>query len=132
MRRELDGACKTFKTDIIAERAIHDAAPQFAWLPLGDTIVIGRAAAAPIFALAGDADFAEAAGFKNWRRLHDTMIAAHAQRRFAQAAAVAERLAEELPSQWGGFYRELEARYLLLAERGAARNEPLVWTLDSK
>ena len=51
----LEGLCKTFRIDIIASGAVRDAAPDLAWLELGEAIVVGRRAPTQIFALAGDA-----------------------------------------------------------------------------
>jgi adenylate cyclase len=128
----LDTACKFFKLDIIASRAVRDAAPEFAWLDLGQVIVLGRSAPTGIATLAGDATFAATKNFQTWRERHDAALSDYEAARFDTAAKTLRLLAESVASPWRAYYVALERRLLTLAAAPAQDNWSSVWSLDSK
>jgi adenylate cyclase len=128
----LEGASKFFKTDVIAAETVQKAAPDFAWLDLGEIVVVGRAAPTRVFALAGDGRFARGAEFDKWRQDHGAMREAYEARDFRAAATLAADLAVRLPGRWRPAYRALEARYNELAVTNVDEDWSSVWTLESK
>jgi adenylate cyclase len=128
----LDGACKTFKVDIVAARELRDAAPDFAWLDLGEVVVVGRLAATRVFAIVGDADFARTPAFRDWREKHEAMREACESARFAQAAAAAAHLSQWAPPPWRDLYCVMEKRFSTLREQPPPSDWSPIWTLDSK
>ncbi len=128
----LDGACKTFKADIIAAREARDAAPDFAWLDLGEVVVVGRLAATRVFAIAGDAEFARAPAFHDWREKHDAMRDAYDSARFARAAAAAAHLSQWVAPPWRDLYCVMEKRFSTLRDSPPESDWSSIWTLDSK
>jgi adenylate cyclase len=81
-----DSVCKAFKVDIVASKAVQDAAPEFAWLSLGEARLLGRVGVTGLAALAGDANEARGDVFVRWRTAHDAMLGDYHQRRFDSAA----------------------------------------------
>ena len=127
----LDGVTKTFRTDIVAAGAVRDAVSDFAWLNLGEVIVMGRVAPTPIAAIAGDAAFAQTSEFQDWRRKHDAMGAHYSAQRFAQAVDAAQELAAAVAPEWRALYMNLEKRFSDLLNAQLNDWSP-IWVLDSK
>jgi len=128
----LDGATKTLPTDVIVEASVCAGAPQFAWLSLGEVIVIGRKTPTPIAALAGDAQFAQTPEFAAWREKHEAMRARYVGRRFDEAAGLARALAEERAVQWRALYAALARRFGELHDAPPGGAWTPVWTLTEK
>jgi adenylate cyclase len=128
----LDGACKTFKADIVAARELRDAAPDFAWLDLGEVVVVGRLAATRVFVIAGDANFSRTPAFRDWREKHDAMREAYESARFARAAAAAGHLSQWAPPPWRDLYCVMEKRFSTLRDSPPTSDWSPIWTLDSK
>jgi adenylate cyclase len=128
----LEGASKFFKTDIVAAGSVQQGAPDFAWLDLGEIVVVGRAAPARVFALAGGPDVAASAEFAAWRDAHAAMRAQYESRDFKAAAESAALLAASRPPAWRAAYLGMEKRFLDLADRPIEEIWSPVWTLDSK
>jgi adenylate cyclase len=127
----LDGVTKTFRTDIVAAGAVRDAVPDFAWLNLGEVIVMGRIAPTPIAAIAGDTAFAQTSDFQDWRRKHDAMCAHYVAQRFAQAVNAAQELAAGVAPEWRALYMNFEKRFSDLCNAQLNDWSP-IWVLDSK
>lgn len=128
----LEGACKAFKTDIIVSDAVRAAAPEFAWLDLGQVVVVGKTAPTPVAALAGDADVARSDSYVRWRNAHDAMLDDVNQARFDAAANAASALAESVAVDWRALYLTLAERYFTLARSGLQERDSSVWNLQSK
>jgi adenylate cyclase len=128
----LEGASKAFGTDIIVSGAVHDAAPDMAWLDLGLIVVVGRSEPTPVYALAGDGAFAKTDAYVRWRTAHDEMQAEYEAGRFGPAAERAAEFARTLPGLWASLYMALEKRYAGLARDGVMDNWSPVWNLTSK
>jgi len=129
----LEGLCKWFRVDILASGALRDAVAEFAWLDLGEAIVVGRSTPTRIFALAGDASFAAGEGFGEWRDAHVTMMRYHAEWDFARARAAAASLRTRVEPHWIGCYMALEQRFAGFdtAPPPTTGRAP-IWTMDSK
>ena len=128
----LDGACKTFKVDIIASDSVQGAVPDVAWLDLGQVIVMGRSMPISIAALAGDAEFAATEAFQDWREQHRTAIAHYEAGRFEDAAQSARGLAQRIAPMWRALYVTLEHRMLTLASSPILHDRTPVWNLENK
>jgi adenylate cyclase len=128
----LDGACKMFNTDIIASGAVRDAAPEFAWLELGEVIVLGRSTPTSIATLIGDADYGRGAEFMEWRQAHEAMLLHYAGMRFDQAAKIASDLAKTAPSKMRALYIGMEARFSALGEARSPGPWSPIWVLGQK
>lgn len=128
----LEGATKIFRTDILVSDVVSDAAPEMAWLPLGDVRLMGRVEPTRTFALAGDAVFAQSEMYVRWRKAHDEMLGDYESGRFAAAAARASALRQSVTEPWPVLYLVLEQRYLALATEGLQQGWSPVWTLQSK
>jgi adenylate cyclase len=112
----LEGLCKTFRTDIIASGAVRSAAPDLAWLPLGEAIVAGRRNSTEIYALAGDAAVAAGAVFHDWRSEHEAMMASYRRRAFGEAREQADQLRVRVEPQWRDLYGALLERFAALEQ----------------
>ncbi len=128
----LEGASKAFQTDIIVSGAVRAAAPDFAWLDLGQVRVVGRSEATPVFALAGDLNAAKSEMYVRWRKAHDLMREDYEAGRFDAAAERASALAQTLPRPWPALYVVLRERYSALAREGLQDGWSSVWNLASK
>jgi adenylate cyclase len=128
----LDSVCKSFKVDIVASKAVQDAAPEFAWLSLGEARLLGRVGVTGLAALAGDANEARGDVFVRWRTAHDAMLGDYHQLRFDSAARSATALSETVASQWRPLYLELARRFLALSEQAPPASWTPLWTLDTK
>jgi adenylate cyclase len=128
----LEGATKSFRTDIIASGEVRDAAPNFAWLDLGEIRVMGRSAPTRISAIAGDGEFAETTEFRDWSAKHRSMCAAYEAARFSDAAAVALELSAGVAPTWRPLYMFLETRFAALRDAPVSKDWSSTWVLDSK
>ncbi|PPD43590.1 MAG: adenylate/guanylate cyclase domain-containing protein [Methylocystis sp.] len=128
----LEGASKAFATDIIASKAVRDAAPDMAWLSLGRIVVVGRTEPTRIFALAGDKAYSLSDEYVRWRTAHEAMLAEYEAARFEDAAARASSLAGILPGAWPALYVTLEKRYSALAREGLQQGWSSIWNLTGK
>lgn len=128
----LDGACKIFKVDIIASDTVQAAAPDVAWLDLGQVIVMGRSVPISVATLAGDAKFAASEAFHDWREQHRTAMAHYEAGRFEDAAQSARKLAQSVAPMWQALYVTLEQRMLTLAASPVVHGRTPVWTLETK
>ncbi|MBG0808691.1 adenylate/guanylate cyclase domain-containing protein [Methylosinus sp. H3A] len=129
----LEGLCKWFRVDILASSALRDAAEEFAWLDLGEALVVGRSTPTRIFALAGDESFAASEAFAAWRDAHVTMMRYHDQLDFTRARAAAARLKTTVEPHWSGCYMAMEQRFAAFeaAPPSMAGGAP-IWKMDSK
>jgi adenylate cyclase len=128
----LDGATKTFRTDIVAADSVRDAAHDYAWLDLGDVVVMGRNTTTRVAAIAGDPAYAQTPEFKEWSRKHDAICDAFRGRRFAEAVDGAQRLAGEVSPQWRALYIVLKERFASLRDAQLVNDWSPTWVLDSK
>lgn len=128
----LEGASKAFGIDIIASGAVREAASDMAWLDLGQIVVVGRSEPTRVYALAGDAKFAESDVYVRWRTSHEAMLEDYLATRFASAAERAAELSRTLSGLWPGLYKALGKRYSGLAQEGAQGDWSPVWNLTSK
>jgi adenylate cyclase len=128
----IDGATKMFRVDIVAAGAVRDATPDFAWLDLGEVVVVGRTAPTPIATVAGDPEFARTPDFLSWKRKHDEMYGHYTARRFAQAVDAAQELAAGVAPQWRALYIVLEKRFAALNSAHQLNDWSPIWILDSK
>jgi len=128
----LDGATKTFRTDIIAADAVRDAVRDYAWLDLGDVVVMGRNTATRVAAIAGDKEFAQTLEFQRWRRKHEAICDAYRAKRFDEALDGAQQLAAEVAPQWRALYMVLKERFGSLRDRQLLKDWSPIWVLDSK
>ncbi|MCX7899063.1 MAG: adenylate/guanylate cyclase domain-containing protein [Methylocystis sp.] len=128
----LEGVSKMLRTDIVCSRAVRDAAPDFAWLDIGDVRLLGKAGVTRIFALVGDVERARDENYIRWRAEHDSMRAKFELARFGEAAECAERLASSCPLSWRELYVVLKQRYLALAAERLPEDWSPVWNLTSK
>ncbi|WP_159732482.1 CHASE2 domain-containing protein [Methylosinus sp. Ce-a6] len=129
----LEGLCKWFRVDILASGAVREAVADFAWLDLGEAIVVGRSAPTRIFALAGDARFAAGEAFAAWRDAHAEMMRYRAEWDFSRARAAALRLKAMVEPPWGGCYMAMEQRFAAFetAPPSTTGGAP-IWKMDSK
>ena len=128
----LEGASKILKVDIVVSGGVRDAAPDFAWLDLGEIVVVGREAPTPVATIAGDEAFAKSAEFASWAARHAEMLEEYRERRFNAAAALANRLVLEAPERWRGLYQLLESRYRTLSEKKLPEDWSPAWVMESK
>lgn len=128
----LDGATKTFGVDIVAASAVRNAAPDFAWLDLGEVVVMGRNAPTPVAALAGDAEVARSSDFIDWRDKHEAMLGHYAARRFCEAVEAAQELSAKVAPQWRSLYIIFEKRFVALRDAQLLNDWSPIWVLDSK
>jgi len=128
----LEGASKIMKVDILVSGAARDAAPDFAWLDLGEIVVVGRETPTPVATPAGDAVFAQSPEFAEWGGAHRRMLEHYLHRRFEAAAALAASLALQAPEHWRRLYTLLETRYRGLAQAGVAEDWSPAWVMESK
>ncbi|MGD9656408.1 MAG: CHASE2 domain-containing protein [Methylocystis sp.] len=128
----LEGASKAFQTDIVASAAVRDAAPDFAWIDLGQVRVVGKSEATEVFAIAGDSGMAGSDSYVRWRNAHDLMRQEYESGRFEAAAERASALAQAVSEPWPALYVAMEERYRKLAREGLQVNWSSVWNLSSK
>jgi adenylate cyclase len=128
----LEGASKAFAIDVIVSGAVHAAAPDMAWLDLGHIVVVGRSEPTHVYALAGDAKFAETDVYVRWRTAHQQMLEHYLSRRFSKAAEGASELSRTVSGLWPGLYKALEKRYSGLERDGVKGDWSPVWNLTSK
>jgi adenylate cyclase len=128
----LEGASKAFAIDIIVSGAVYEAAPDMAWLDLGHIVVVGRSEPTHVYALAGDAKFAETDMYVRWRTAHQEMLEHYLSRRFSIAAEQALELSRTVSGLWPGLYKALEKRYSGLERDGVQGDWSPVWNLTSK
>ena len=129
----LEGASKVFGVDIVASASTREEAPGFAWLEIERVILKNKTRATAVYALAGDAVYAESAAFKSLAERHEKVLAAYRAGDFAaaaSAAAVAEGLApDDLKSLYASYYKPRLAR---LAADGAGPGWEPVLALETK
>jgi len=128
----LEGVCKLFGVDILVSAPVKEAASEFAWLYLGAIVVKGRSVATYVYAVAGDADFAATAKFKEWRSLHEEMMSCYAQGRLIEAARRSSQLQFAVAPAWRELYVKLERRFSEAAATAQAEDWSPVWALDQK
>ncbi len=128
----LEGVSKIFKVDIIVSIDVREAASDFAWLDLGDVVVVGRAAPTSLYTPAGDGAFAQTEAFAVWKAAHDEMLKNYRTRQFAQAAAMAAKLSTDAPTLQRLLYKMFEERFAALAASQAQNDWSPVWTLGGK
>lgn len=128
----LEGASKAFAIDIIASGAVRDATADMAWLDLGQIVVVGRSEPTRVYALAGDAKFAETDMYVRWRTAHQEMLEEYLGTRFGSAAQRASDLSRTVSGLWPGLYKALEKRYSGLDRDGVQGDWSPVWNLTSK
>ncbi len=128
----LEGASKILKVDILISGEVRKAAPDFAWLDLGEIVVVGRETPTAVATIAGDEAFAKSADFASWSARHEEMLEDYRERRFNAAAALANRLALEAPERWRALYQLLESRYRDLSERDLPESWSPAWVMESK
>ncbi|MCB1541328.1 MAG: adenylate/guanylate cyclase domain-containing protein [Rhodoblastus sp.] len=126
----LEGLTKLYGVDILASEETQGEASDLAWLEVDCVRVKGREAPTRLFALVGDDSLARDPAFGELRDRHEAMLVDYRARRFDEATAAAERLADERA--------DLAALYRAFAElaREATTLPEGVWsavrTLDSK
>jgi adenylate cyclase len=128
----LEGACKTFGVDLIVSSVVQRAAPDFAWLDLGEVIVKGRKTPTAIFTAVGDQAAANNSEFIEWKRMHDDMLRAYARQKFAEAAEQAGQLASHVVPPWQELYFGLKGRYAELEKANLNSDWSPVWALEQK
>jgi adenylate cyclase len=129
----LEGASKAFGVDIVASASTREEAPGFAWLEIERVILKNKTRATAVYALAGDADYAESAAFKSLVERHEKVLAAYRAGDFAaaaSAAATAEGLApDDLKGLYASYYKPRLSR---LAADGVGPGWEPVLALDTK
>jgi len=128
----LEGASKILKVDILVSGDARNAAPNFAWLDLGDIVVVGREAPTAVATVAGDEAFAKSAEFAVWSARHEEMLEEYGERRFNAAAALANRLVLDAPERWRALYHLLESRYRALSGQSLPAEWSPAWVMESK
>ena len=128
----LEGVSKMFKVDIIVSASVRKAAEDFAWLDLGEVVVMGRSSPTAVFTIAGDGVFARTAEFCEWRALHDEMLENYHGKRFTEAATIAAKLAGHVAPQWRGLYMRFEDQFIASTHAQLPEAWSPVWVLDSK
>ena len=128
----LEGASKILKVDIVVSGDVRRAAPDFAWLDLGEIVVVGRETPTAVATIAGDEAFAKSGEFAAWSARHQEMLGEYRERRFNAAAALANRLVLDAPERWRALYQLLESRYRALSERNLRDDWSLAWVMESK
>jgi adenylate cyclase len=128
----LEGAAKSLRTDIVVAGELRDAAPDFAWLDLGEIVVVGRTTPTAIAAIAGDAKYAQSYEFRDWKKKHDAMRGAYQAARFADAATAAAELAVRAAPGRRDLYIVLEKRFAALRDAPLSKDWSPIWVLDSK
>ena len=106
----LEGVSKIYYVDIIASESVVRKAPQFAWVELDRVRVKGRSEVTTIFGVAGDAEYAQASEFSDWRRANDEMLAAYRSGQVARAHSLAQTLCGSVPSDWCAVYQSMADR----------------------
>jgi adenylate cyclase len=128
----LEGVSKILKVDILVSGAVRQAAGDFAWLDLGEVVVVGRQTPTAVSTVAGDAALARSAEFSAWRARHEEMRAKYESRRFEEAAGLAATLAAAAPDRWRGLYGLLRERFIFLSRAELPENWSPVWVMESK
>ena len=128
----LEGASKFFSTDVIVSALVREAAPEMAWLDLGQIRVVGKTEPTHVYALAGGPDMAATELYVRWRKAHETMLEDYQAKRFAAAAGRASDLGPTLPDPWPALYVALAQRYSALAEADLLDGWSSVWNLEDK
>ena len=126
----LEGLTKFYGVDILASEETQGQAADLAWLEVDCVRVKGRETPTRLFALMGDETLAQDADFAALRKRHAMILEHYRARRFAEAAAEADRLAAERNE-----LAPLYAASARLAREAAAMPEgawSAVRTLDSK
>jgi hypothetical protein len=72
--------------------------------------VKGRSEVTTIFGVAGDAEYAQASEFSEWRRANDEMLAAYRSGQVARAHSLARTLCGSVPSDWCAVYQSMADR----------------------
>ena len=109
----IEQSCKVYGLPILVSEEVTTEAPDFAYLPIDEVALRGRAHASHLYALVGDADRADAA-FNEFRALHQLALSA-----FQEGSADAElriSLCERHP-----LGAEFKSVYRLYRERLEAR-----------
>ena len=128
----LEGASKILKVDILVSGDVRKAAPDSAWLDLGEITVVGRETPTAVATIAGDEAFAKSAEFAAWSARHEEMLEEYKERRFNAAAALANRLALDAPERWRALYLLLESRYRALSGQSLPEDWSPAWAMESK
>ncbi len=92
----------------------------------------GRSAATSISTVAGDAAYAETPAFREWRRLHDSMMACYSEWRFDEAVRHSELLQLQVAAPWRRLYAKLERWFAEAAAAPSTPDRSPVWMFDSK
>jgi len=91
----LESVTKLYGVDVLASEETQAEATDLAWLEVDCVRVKGRAAPTRLFALVGDDAMARSAAFSALRARHSAMLESYRACRFAEAAGLANRLADE-------------------------------------
>ena len=128
----LEGVSKMFDVDIVASASVRDAAPEYAWLDLGEVVVVGRSVPTAVFAIAGDELFSRTTEFREWKASHDDMRGYYLGKRFSEAAAIAAQLSARVAPRWRGLYMRLEHGYAASSRVQSSEDWLPVWILENK
>ncbi len=128
----LEGASKQFGVDIVASEATRDGAPEFAWLEIDAVKLKNKTRAVAVFALAGGPDVADGEPFGRLRAMHEAMLAAYRDRRFADALKLAEAAAPVAPPEMKGLYAYNIKRFAALAAEAPTEDWTAMIALDEK
>jgi adenylate cyclase len=129
----LESASKFFRVDIVASETTRQNAPDFAWLEIDSVIFKNKTRPISVYALVGDAEFAESASFQELERAHAEMLEAYRDLRFEEAGRLVGVTAERAPAFLRSLYYEFHAeRYLRLAASGSSLDWRPVLALDEK
>ena len=128
----LEGASKFFGVDIVASATTREEAPNFAWLEIDRVLLKNKTRPTAVFALAGSADYAESATFREFARRHEEILAAYRAREFATAAAKSADAANLAPDEVKGLYAYYQSRFARLAANDLDASWKPIITLDEK
>jgi adenylate cyclase len=128
----LERASKAFGADILASGAVCAAAPDFAWLDLGQIVVAGRKEPTAVAALAGDREFARTSAFLEWERRHAAMRRRYDEGALGEAEAAARELAATALPAWRKLYEAFELRCSALRQSPQSGEWSPIWLLESK
>ena len=129
----LEGASKVLGVDIVASAPTREEAPDFAWLEIDRVVLKGKTRPTPVFALAGDAEYAASPQFRHLAARHQEILAAYRARDFVAAAWIAADLANLAPEEIKGLYAVYyQERFAFLATSALDPSWEPVFRLETK
>ena len=100
----LEGQTKAYGVGILIGEKTQNGVPDFATLELDLLKVKGKTKPVRVFTLLGDKDYAARAGFIEWQKLHNDMIAQYRAAEFGEAEKLAAQALECAGPTWEKLY----------------------------